>query len=59
MLRTWTTLLFLILAAPMMSGCVAAIAAAGAGFMIGDEINEGDDNFDPLEEVRGVGDGKN
>lgn len=59
MCKTWIALLFFILAAPLMSGCVAAIAAAGAGFMIGDEINEGDGNFDPLEEVRGVGDGKN
>ena len=59
MRKTWITLSFLVLAVPMMSGCVAAIAAAGAGFMIGDEINEGDGNFDPLEEVRGVGDGKN
>ena len=42
------------------SGCVAgAIAAAGAGYVIADEQSEGDGNFDPLENVRGEGDGKN
>lgn len=42
------------------SGCVAgAIAAAGAGYVIADEQSENDGNFDPLENVRGKGDGKN
>lgn len=43
------------------SGCVAAAvgAAVGTGYVIADESDEGDGNFDPLENVRGVGDGKN
>jgi len=33
--------------------------AAGAGYVVGDEINEGDGKFDPLEDARGKGNGKN
>jgi hypothetical protein len=40
------------------NGCVLA-AAAGAGYLIHDESTEGDGNFDPLEDVRDVEDGKN
>ena len=44
--------------APVMGGCLLGIAA-GAGYVAGDEINEGDGKFDPLEDVRGKGNGKN
>jgi len=40
-----------------LNGCLAA--AAGAGYVAGDEINEGDGELDPLEEARGVENGKN
>ena len=51
---------FLLVAGLSTGGCVAgAIAAAGAGYVIADEQSEGDGNFDPLENVRGKGDGKN
>ena len=40
------------------SGCVVA-AAAGAGYMLHDEATECDDEFDPLEDVRGKDDGCN
>ncbi|MEQ8557060.1 MAG: hypothetical protein RIB03_01990 [Henriciella sp.] len=33
----------------MLSGCLAA--AAGAGYVAGEEISEDDDDFDPLDEV--------
>lgn len=34
------------------SGCVL-LAAAGAGYIVADEISEGDGKMDPLEKVRG------
>ncbi len=40
------------------NGCVL-VAAAGAGYLIHDEATEDDGNFDPLEDVRDVEDGKN
>ncbi len=40
------------------SGCALGLAA-GAGVVAYDEITEDDGKFDPLEEVRGVEDGKN
>lgn len=40
------------------SGCVLA-AAAGAGYMVHDEVTECDDKFDPLEDVRDKEDGCN
>ncbi len=42
----------LALSSGAVTGCVAG-AAAGAGYVAGDEINEDDGEFDPLEEVRG------
>ncbi|MFQ5564686.1 MAG: hypothetical protein ACE5FO_14085 [Parvularculaceae bacterium] len=48
-----------LLALPLFAnGCVVA-AAAGAGYLIHDEATENDGKFDPLEDVRGEGDGKN
>jgi hypothetical protein len=41
-----------------LNGCALGLAA-GAGYIAHDEATEGDGNFDPLEEVRGEGDGKN
>ena len=41
-----------LLALSSLSGCVA-LAAAGAGYTVADEIKEGDGKFDPLEKVRG------
>lgn len=41
-----------------MGGCLLA-AAAGGGYMVADEIKEKDGKFDPLEDVRGKGDGQN
>jgi hypothetical protein len=42
-------------------GCVAAAVTAGAGvgYMIHDEATEKDGKFDPLENVRKKGDGRN
>lgn len=40
------------------SGC-ALLAAGGAGYMVHDEATENDGRFDPLEDVRDDGDGKN
>lgn len=40
------------------SGCILA-AAAGAGYMVHDEVTECDDKFDPLEDVRDEEDGCN
>ncbi len=51
--------LFLSLSLFGLSGCVALVAGAGGGYVIGDETSEGDGNFDPLEKVRGKDDGKN
>lgn len=39
-------------------GC-ALLAAGGAGYMVHDEATENDGRFDPLEDVRDDGDGKN
>jgi hypothetical protein len=39
-------------------GC-AVLAGAVAGVLAHDEITEDDGKVDPLEEARGVGDGKN
>ena len=33
-----------------LSGCI--LAAAGAGYLVADEIQEGDGKMDPLEKVR-------
>ncbi len=52
------TVLILLGLTPVMGGCLLGIAA-GAGYVAGDEINEGDGKFDPLEDVRGKGNGKN
>lgn len=46
------------MASSALGGCALGLAA-GAGYVAHDEATEGDDNFDPLEEVRGKGDGKN
>lgn len=48
----------LLMASGALGGCALGLAA-GAGYVAHDEATEGDDNFDPLEEVRGKGDGKN
>lgn len=56
--RMFATLLALAIATPSLSGCIA-IAAAGGGYLLADEIHEKDGKFDPLEDVRGKGDGKN
>ncbi|MGF1454556.1 MAG: hypothetical protein ACFB6R_04185 [Alphaproteobacteria bacterium] len=40
-----------------LGGCLAA--AAGAGYAVGDEINEGDGEFDVLEDVRDDENGSN
>ncbi len=50
--------LFLLAGATPLSGCALGLAA-GAGYVAHDEATENDGNFDPLEEVRGVEDGKN
>ncbi|MEX6633392.1 hypothetical protein [Hyphococcus lacteus] len=42
----------------VLGGCALGVAA-GAGYVAHDEATEGDGNFDPLEDVRGEGDGKN
>ncbi len=39
-------------------GCALGVAA-GAGYTVGDEVNEGDGEFDVLEDVRGEGNGAN
>lgn len=49
---------FLLASSTSLSGCLLG-AAAGAGYVAHDEATEGDGNFDPLEDVRGEGDGKN
>ena len=41
-----------------LSGCVV-LAAAGAGYLIADEIQEGDGKMDPLEKVRDKENGAN
>lgn len=41
-----------------LSGCVL-VAAAGAGYLVGDEVTEGDGKFDPLEKVRNKENGAN
>ena len=40
------------------SGCVV-LAAAGAGYLVADEISEGDGKIDPLEKVRNKENGAN
>ncbi len=45
-------------ASGVLGGCALGVAA-GAGYVAHDEATEGDGNFDPLEEARGEGDGKN
>lgn len=40
------------------SGCIL-LAAAGAGYVVADEISEGDGKMDPLEKVRGKENGAN
>ncbi len=40
------------------SGCVV-LAAAGAGYVVADEISEGDGKMDPLEKVRDKENGAN
>jgi len=56
-MRIFTALALLFIAAPALSGCLAA--AAGAGYAVGDEVNEGDGEFDVLEDARGDGNGRN
>ena len=42
--------LFLLMATGVgLSGCVAA--AVGGAYVIGEELNENDDDFDPLDEI--------
>lgn len=48
----------LFVASNALGGCALGVAA-GAGYVAHDEATEGDGNFDPLEDVRGEGDGKN
>ncbi len=48
----------LLTASSALSGCALGLAA-GAGYVAHDEATENDGNFDPLEEARGEGDGKN
>ncbi|WP_411817489.1 hypothetical protein [Hyphococcus sp. DH-69] len=48
----------LFFASSTLGGCALGVAA-GAGYVAHDEATENDGNFDPLEEVRGEGDGKN
>ena len=41
-----------------LGGCVL-LAAAGGGYMIADEVSEGDGKMDPLEKVRDKENGAN
>ena len=41
-----------------LSGCIL-VAAAGTGYLVGDEVTEGDGKFDPLEKVRNKENGAN
>lgn len=43
----------IVIGAAPLGGCVLALAGA-AGYIVADEVKEGDGVFDPLEEVRGV-----
>ena len=49
--------LLLALLAPL-SGCALGLAA-GAGYILADEIDEADGKLDILEDLRGVGNGRN
>lgn len=42
-----------------LGGCVALGIGAAGGYIAADEMHEHDGKFDPLEDVRGKGDGKN
>ncbi|MGE0409635.1 MAG: hypothetical protein AB7P23_10295 [Amphiplicatus sp.] len=57
-MRTLSSLFALLALSSAIGGC-AVLAGAGAGYVAHDEATEGDGNFDPLEDVRGKGDGKN
>lgn len=50
-------LLLLAFLAPL-PGCALALAA-GAGYIVADEIDEADGKLDILEDFRGVGNGRN
>lgn len=56
-MRIALTFLMLAFTAPALGGCLAA--AAGAGYAVGDEVNEGDGEFDVLEDVRDDENGAN
>lgn len=56
-MRIIATFALLLFTAPMLGGCL--VATAGAGYAVGDEVNEGDGEFDVLEDVRNDGNGKN
>ena len=52
MLKVTVTILGLCFMGASLSGCVV-LAAAGAGYLIADEVQEGDGKMDPLEKLRG------
>lgn len=65
-MKLFYSTLVLMLAAAGLSACgspggtAAAVgAAAGAGYIVADEVNEGDGEFDVLEDARGEGNGRN
>lgn len=60
MAKAFLSIFALILMGGSLSGCLAAAATAGGAAYVGaDEATEDDGNFDPLENARGEGDGRN
>ena len=57
-MKNLLTVAFLLISGLNLSGCVL-VAAAGAGYLVGDEVTEGDRKFDPLEKVRNKENGAN
>jgi len=57
MLKVIVTTLGLCFLGASLSGCI--LAAAGVGYLVADEIHEGDGKMDPLEKVRGKENGAN
>lgn len=57
-MRLLKSLMLLGLLASLPAGCALALAA-GAGYIVADEIDEADGKIDILEDVRGVGNGRN
>ena len=52
MMKKFLAVITLCLLGFSVSGCIL-LAAAGAGYIVADEIAEGDGKMDPLEKVRG------